>query len=218
VNLPLELSTPSGIASTEGELELPPPNTLDWPKSLHDGQISSMKNLVLTITLSASTLVGAVSPVEAAAAAPQGIEVWASGVASPKSQFVNPQGVLVTLSDFKGKTIVLNVWATWCAPCIKEMPSLDRLSEKLGNGKAMVLAVNQDKGGAAIAKPFLEKLRIKNLLAYTDPSSKLSRDLGIRGLPTTFIISSNGTFIGRAEGALEWDSPEVIRFILSHDN
>lgn len=168
--------------------------------------------------LAASIILGLLAtPIFASAAdpTPKGVEVMAPGVTVPKTLFADSNGTPATLGNFKGKTVVLNVWATWCGPCIKEMPSLDRLASKLDSNKAVVLAVSQDKGGAAIAKPFLDNLGIKNLPAYADPSNKFSRDLGIRGLPTTFIISPSGAIVGRVEGPLEWDSPEIVRFVTS---
>lgn len=154
----------------------------------------------------------------AAAQPPRGFEILKNSVPVPKTRFKDPNGIPSTLAKFKGKTVVLNVWATWCAPCIKEMPSLDRLAAQLDPNRTSVLAVSQDKGGLAIAKPFLERLGVKNLSAFTDPSGKLSRDLGIRGLPTTFIISPAGAIVGRVEGPLEWDAHDVVRFIASQGN
>jgi thiol-disulfide isomerase/thioredoxin len=86
----------------------------------------------------------------------------------------------MSLDSFKGFTIVFHIWATWCAPCVKEVPSLDRLAARLDRNKAIVVAVSQDKGGAAIARPFLEGLGVRNLSANSDPGGKLSRDLGVR--------------------------------------
>lgn len=165
------------------------------------------------VILFAATITAAVEV--AANPAPKGVNIVAPAVTVPETLFVDPNGISTSLDNFNGKTVVINLWATWCGPCIIEMPSLDRLAAKLDPTKVVVLAVSQDKGGGAIAKPFLDKLGIKNLPAYTDSSGKLSRDLGIRGLPTTFIISPTGTIVGRVEGPLEWDSPEMVRFITS---
>ncbi len=150
-----------------------------------------------------------------ASEAPKGIEILVPGIMSPKTVFVDQNGSPISLDHFKGKIVVLNLWATWCGPCVKEMPLLDRLAVTLSPYKAMVLIVSQDKGGVSIAKHFLDKLGIKNLPAYADPSGKLSRDMGIRGLPTSFIISPSGAIVGRVEGILEWDHPEIAAFILS---
>ena len=112
---------------------------------------------------------------------------------------------------FVGKTIVLNLWATWCGPCIKEMPSLDRLFGKVDGRNTVVIAVSQDSGGVAVAQPFLQRIGINNLAAYADPARKLWRDFEVRGLPTTFVISPNGMIVARVEGAIEWDDPNVMR-------
>ena len=150
------------------------------------------------------------SPAEAP---PQGVEMLASGMPAPNTLFGGPNGIPASLGDFGGKTVILNVWATWCAPCIEEMPALDRLAAKLDAGTAIVLTVSQDKGGSAVAKLFLDKLGTKNLVAYDDPSGKLSRIFGIRGLPTTFIIAPNGVVIARVEGSLEWDREDILKFL-----
>lgn len=144
-----------------------------------------------------------------AASAPKGFEVL-QGIVAPKTQFSDARGQPITIDAFKGKVVILNFWATWCGPCIKEMPSLDRLSARLNKDTAEVVAVSQDKGGAAIAKPFIERLGVENLVAYADPSGKLSRDLGVRGLPTTFIIAPDGTVATRVEGPVEWDTDEIL--------
>jgi thiol-disulfide isomerase/thioredoxin len=153
--------------------------------------------------------------VSAAEPTPKGIQMIAPAIPLPTTSFVNHAGTPTTLGSFTGKIVVLNVWATWCGPCIKEIPSLDRLAAKLDPSKAVVLAISQDKGGIAIAKPFLDNLGTKNLSAFADPSGKLSRDLAIRGLPTTFIVAQTGQIIGRVEGPLEWDSPDIVQYILS---
>jgi thiol-disulfide isomerase/thioredoxin len=117
---------------------------------------------------------------------------------------------LVTLDSFRGRGVVLNFWATWCGPCVVEMPSLDRLSAKLDIKKFVVVAVSQDNGGPSQVKPFLEKLKIKNLTILYDPSQGGLRDFGIRGLPTTVVVSSKGQVLARLEGSVEWDSVEMI--------
>lgn len=146
---------------------------------------------------------------------PKGIHILAPTTPAPNVIFLDPNGLQTELTEFLGKTVVLNIWATWCAPCVKELPSLDRLAAKLDASKAIVLVVSQDKGGAAVAKPFLEKIGIKNLPAYADPSGRLWREMNIRGLPTTFLISQAGDVVGQIEGILEWDSSEIVQFISS---
>lgn len=119
-------------------------------------------------------------------------------------------GKRVSLNDWRGKVVVLNIWATWCAPCVKELPALDGLAASLPQDRYAVLLVSQDKGGVAVAKPFLEKLTLKNVNSYVDPGGKLSRDLGIRGLPTTVILDPQGIVLGRLEGPAEWDNEAFV--------
>jgi thiol-disulfide isomerase/thioredoxin len=173
-----------------------------------------MNSAVLAIVLSIA-MPGTAGEAVRAESAPKGVEILAAEVFAPETLFVGPASIPSTLGNFKGKTVVLNLWATWCGPCVKELPSLDRLAGKLDGNNAVVLAVSQDKGATAIAKPFLDKLGVKNLPPYTDPSRKLSKDFGVRGLPTTFIIACSGMIVGQVEGPLEWDSPEMIRFVTS---
>lgn len=168
---------------------------------------------ITAYSLIASLIIGSNSLAVADEAAPKGVQVLAPGVPSPNTKFTDPNGLPVALTAFKGKVVILNVWATWCAPCVLEMPSLDRLAERLDDRNAMVLTVSQDKGGIAVAKPFLDRLKIKALQPYTDPTGKLSRDLGVRGLPTTIIIDPNGIIVSRVEGPLQWDNEEVARYL-----
>ena len=83
----------------------------------------------------------------------------------PNVQFQDPDGKDVALADWRGKVIILNVWATWCGPCVEEIPSLDRLADRIGSERLEVLAVSQDKGGASAAKAYFEKLGVKHLRA-----------------------------------------------------
>jgi thiol-disulfide isomerase/thioredoxin len=162
-----------------------------------------------------SLLITCISAPLLAGQVPKGVEMLSPPLPIPKVSFIGPNGVSSTLGKFKGKVVIVNLWATWCGPCIKEMPSLERLAGKIDADKALVLVVSQDKGGTAIAKPFLDKLGITKLPTYFDPSNKLSRELAVRGLPTTFIISPNNMIIGRVEGAIEWDAPKMLSFIKS---
>jgi thiol-disulfide isomerase/thioredoxin len=135
----------------------------------------------------------------------------------PPIQLMNAEGEPTALSKWHGKLVVLNVWATWCAPCVAEMPALDRLAERLGDGGA-VLAVGVDRGGPPIGLPFLEKLGISHLIRLFDPANKIQQHLAVRGLPTTFIIDANGLLIGRIEGAIEWDTQKIISWLRSLRN
>ena len=133
---------------------------------------------------------------------------------APPISFVDRDGNTVRLSDFAGKLVVLNLWATWCAPCLREMPSLDRMQERLGDDVA-VLAISEDRGGSKIVEPFIEKLGLKSLKFYLDPKSGAEQAFKVQGLPTSFVIDREGNLLGRVEGAAEWDSPKLLKTLKS---
>jgi thiol-disulfide isomerase/thioredoxin len=128
----------------------------------------------------------------------------------PSFGFADETGHSLSLADFRGRAVVLNLWATWCVPCRKEMPSLDRLQAKLGGPRFQVLAVSIDKQGAAVVQPFYRELGLRSLRIHLDPSGKAPSVLGIEGVPATLLIDTEGREIGRKLGALEWNSPAVI--------
>jgi thiol-disulfide isomerase/thioredoxin len=128
---------------------------------------------------------------------------------APSLSFVDPAGNTVSLSDFTGKLVVLNLWATWCAPCLREMPSLDRMQARLGEA-VVVLAISEDRGGSKVVEPFIEKLGLKSVKFYLDPKSGAQRAFKVQGLPTSFVIDRDGKILGQVEGAAEWDSPKLL--------
>ncbi|MCH7937105.1 MAG: TlpA family protein disulfide reductase [Proteobacteria bacterium] len=130
-----------------------------------------------------------------------------------KQPFTDATGTRITLADFRGKAVVLNFWATWCAPCVREMPQLDRLKNILAADKIEVLALSVDRAGTPLVKKFYDLNRIGNLDIFIDKSSKVLRGSKILGLPTTILIDKQGREIGRALGAAEWDSSEAVAFI-----
>lgn len=113
------------------------------------------------------------------------------------------------LDDFKGRVVVLNLWATWCAPCVHELPSLDRLQGDLGGQGVEVVALSMDRGGVDTIVPFFEKLEIENLNIYTDRKSITMRALKSASLPITLIIDKQGSIVGRFDGPAEWDGAEA---------
>jgi thiol-disulfide isomerase/thioredoxin len=131
---------------------------------------------------------------------------------APKTVFKDIGGADKTLKDFGGKVLVVNFWATWCAPCVKEMPALERLDAKLGGKDFQVIAVNQERNGAKVAKPFAEKQGWK-LPLYLDQATGFYRDAKLTGLPTTLIIGRDGKELGRVAGEVEWDSPAVEKMV-----
>lgn len=113
----------------------------------------------------------------------------------------------------KGTGAVVNLWATWCLPCVKEMPSLDRLNAVLAKDGIPVLAVSQDRGGLDRVEPFFAKHGFKNLAISLDPDGNMAGAFHLRGLPTTVLIDAKGRELGRVEGGVAWDKPAVVSFI-----
>lgn len=148
----------------------------------------------------------------------QSFEPRAEPQALPEIAFQGPDGEKRSLADFRDRVIVLNFWAVWCAPCLKEMPSLDRLQAKLEKERFEVVAVSIDRGDGDGPRSFFQRLEINHLRLYRDPTNQSSRAIKIRGLPTTLLIDGQGREIGRLEGGADWDSPEaeaLIRYYLS---
>jgi thiol-disulfide isomerase/thioredoxin len=136
-------------------------------------------------------------------------------VPAPPETFTALDGAPVRLADFKGRVVLLNFWATWCAPCIREMPSLDRLQAALEDRGLAVLAVSIDRGGAKVVRPFAKRLGLDRLALYLDAKAALFKTFGVTGLPTTFLIDRQGDIVGAYAGAAEWDGPEA-RALIEH--
>ena len=124
----------------------------------------------------------------------------------------DPDGKSISLSDFRGKFVLLNFWATWCPPCVKEMPSMDRLADKLAQWPFVVLGISLDEEGAEKVKPFLARLGVRFPIAL-DPRSEVSSRYGARDLPSTFLINPEGNVIAAAKGEREWDSKEMVEYL-----
>lgn len=131
----------------------------------------------------------------------------------PNIEFVDADGKPVSLKDWRGKTVLLNLWATWCAPCREEMPALDRLQKELGSEKFEVVALAVDKGGIEGAKKFLADNKVANLRPFADPTARDGATLKVIGMPTTILIDTQGREIGRLVGPAVWDSEEAKRLI-----
>ena len=136
-------------------------------------------------------------------------------VAVPLSdlQFVDGDGRERTIADFRGKILLLNVWATWCAPCRSEMPSLDQLQAKLGGSEFQVIALSVDAGGVRPVRRFYDQLGLRHLAISIDPSGWTMQGLKISGLPTTLLVNREGREIGRIVAPADWDQPEVLTLL-----
>ena len=131
----------------------------------------------------------------------------------PAFKFQDGTGAERTLADWRGKVVLLNLWATWCAPCRKEMPALDRLQGELGSDRFEVVAVSIDKGGLDLPRSFLEKIKVAHLKLFNDPTARLGVTLKAYGMPTTLLINRDGKEIGRLVGPAEWDSEDALALI-----
>ena len=131
----------------------------------------------------------------------------------PEFSFADGDGKSRTIKDWAGKVVLLNLWATWCAPCRKEMPSLDRLQKALGSDRFEVMALAVDRTGADSAKKFLDSIKIENLKLYVDASARSGSTLKAPGLPTTILVGKDGREIGRLVGPAEWDGPDAKKLI-----
>ena len=144
---------------------------------------------------------------------PAGFAMAAQPQPAPGAEFRNAGGKRLTLADFRGRVVLLNIWATWCGPCRAEMPSLDRLQALHQSDGLAVLAVSVDGGGAAPVRRFFQQSGIRNLSLYLDANNATARAFGARSIPTTLLIDRDGNLVGSLVGAMQWDSPDALALI-----
>jgi thiol-disulfide isomerase/thioredoxin len=130
-----------------------------------------------------------------------------------KIAFRDESGAELSLENWRGRVVLLNLWATWCAPCRKEMPALDALQQRLGSPDFEVAALSLDRQGAETARAFLADTKAANLKLYVDPTAKALDGLKAVGLPATILIDREGREVGRLLGPAEWSSPEAVALI-----
>lgn len=131
----------------------------------------------------------------------------------PDITFQDASGKDVTLSSFKGKTILLNLWATWCEPCREEMPALNRLQHDLGSDKFEVVTLSLDRKGYEASRKFLDDLKANDVKLYADATAKQGMQLKLIGMPTTILINKDGLEVGRLAGSAKWDSDDAKKLI-----
>ena len=143
----------------------------------------------------------------------KGVDRSHKGKAAPDVNFKDPDGEETSLAEFSGKPLLVNLWATWCAPCVKELPTLDRLKGAQGKDGLQVVAVSQDNAPHASVVAFLEAHKIANLDSYQDENMDLSAKAGAEVLPTSILFDAQGREIWRYVGDLDWTSPEAARLL-----
>jgi thiol-disulfide isomerase/thioredoxin len=145
------------------------------------------------------------------------VNVAKSPLKVPDLAFQDAAGKPLTLANWRGRTVLLNLWATWCVPCRKEMPSLDALQTRLGSPDFEVVTVNIDTRDADKPKAWLKEVGVSKLNYYADPAAKTFQDLKAIGrafgMPTTMLIDPNGCEIGTIAGPAEWASDDAIKLI-----
>jgi len=138
-------------------------------------------------------------------------------VPAPPEAFTDLDGRRVRLADFAGRVVLVNFWATWCAPCVREMPALERLQAALGDAGLTVAAVSIDRGGRDVVAGFAAEHGLRQLGLFLDPQGALARAFGVSGVPTSFLVDAEGRVVGGLQGDAEWDSPAaeaLIRYYL----
>ena len=133
-----------------------------------------------------------------------------AGPKLPAFDFTTPAGEKKTLADYAGRGIVLNFWATWCAPCVKEMPALDLFARAVEGERIAVLPLSSDRAGASAVEAFYKEQGIRSLPVLLDPDGAAARVVGARGIPTTVILDAEGRERQRVEGAVDWSKPDVV--------
>jgi len=133
------------------------------------------------------------------------------GVRAPNFTLPDLNGKMISLADFKGQVILLNIWATWCAPCVEEMPSMEKLHQELKDEPFALLAVSIDESGVQDVRPFMKKHKL-SFPALTDPAGTIKSLYKTTGVPESFVIDKDGTLLEIVIGPRDWAAPEVIRY------
>ena len=139
----------------------------------------------------------------------KGFVASAAGKPVPAIGVTDQTEQTVDLESFRGRVLLVNFWATWCEPCVREMPALDALQTHFAGQPLSVVAISEDRGGLPVVRKYYDEHGLDGLDIYNDPHGEAGRAFGIRGLPTTILIDRDGKELGRVEGAVEWDSPSV---------
>lgn len=127
----------------------------------------------------------------------------------PSIPFFNRDGERVSLENFRGKVVLINLWATWCPPCIRELPALDRLQAKFSTSDFEIVPIATDLEGLKVASPFYARLNIQNLGLYADPEHALGSFFPLDVFPANFIVNRQGELVSFLRSYVDWDAPEA---------
>ena len=169
--------------------------------------------IFLTVAIGASSLwfaVGAAAPPVGGTAGSLGLNGPTVPVQAGSPAFKREDGGSVTLEAFRGKIVLLNFWATWCPPCVQELPALDRVQARFGGERFTVVPVSTDMLGASALRTFYRRHGIEHLPIFRDERGRLAKAMGVQGLPTTFVLDTDGSVIGTHTGFKHWDDPAFL--------
>lgn len=124
-------------------------------------------------------------------------------------EFQTANGAAKSVSDFEGKVVLLNFWATWCPPCRKEMPYLDALQGEMGDDNFQVLALAMDRSSVGKIDEFYKSINVEHLKIYREPTLRIGTEAGVLGMPITILLDRQGREIARLQGEAKWDGPEA---------
>ena len=133
----------------------------------------------------------------------------AEGLPAPDFKFPGMDGKMVSLSDFRGKVVLVNIWATWCRSCVDEMPSMEKLYQKLKSEDFEILAVSIDSLGERVVAPFMKKYKL-TFPALIDSAGAIRIGYRTTGVPESFIIDKDGILVKKIIGSLDWTKPEIL--------
>lgn len=173
--------------------------------------IPLQRRALVAAAMSLSILGGPRKPWAAGAALPDLSRLQPpDGKPLPPIRFTLADGTPRTLADYAGQGVVLNFWATWCVPCVAEMPALDALARRVEADRIVVLALSSDRGGAPPVERFYRDKGIRTLPVVLDPKGEAARTIGVKGIPTTLLLDRAGQERGRMEGAADWAGDAAI--------
>ena len=174
-----------------------------------------LRLLILYTALAAGANMASAGEIDFDAAKAGGIDLVAvEGEVVPDITFTDPEGGEHSLTDYEGQAVLLNFWATWCAPCREEMPALDALQAELGGEDFQVVTIATGRNAPAKIDQFFEETGVQNLPVLLDPRQQLARQMGVVGLPVTVLIDRDGNEVARLLGDADWSSDaakDVIR-------